>query len=66
MNTEHNEALGQEQKCVRPGLWHIEGFEIRQATYAPRFWMVRPIGKSHIVHIGATLRHCRDWIADNA
>lgn len=60
--TEHNEALGLEQKCKGPGLWLIEGYEVQRAY--PHVWEVRSIGSRHIVHVARTLRGCRDWIAD--
>lgn len=56
--SEHNEALGVEQRCVHPGRWLIEGYDT----------IKRPTGEWAIFHFDKwmgdvdTLAEAREWI----
>lgn len=67
--TEHAEALGLEQKCVRPGLWHIEGYTVRRMGRGLWYTYREFTGRRAAAGLGTlisttTLREAREWIWD--
>lgn len=51
-----------EQKCVHPGYWRIEGYDVEHARLIGARWHIRLFGKLQASF--GSLRECREWIAD--
>ena len=55
-----------EQKCVRPGYWRIEGYDVvriaRPDCKLRAAWEIRHLGARQAEYL--TLTECRGWIAD--
>lgn len=49
-----------EQKCIEPGLWHIDGHVVRR--HSSGWWSVTLFGR--VLHKARRLSECRQWIAD--
>jgi hypothetical protein len=60
--SEHHEALGLEQSCVRPGHWLIEGYDVTREHPVLGTWVVSRFGQP--VAFRRTLDGARIWIAD--
>lgn len=64
--TDNPEALPLEQKCIKPGLWLIEGHEVERypAGTLGRWWRIKDVppgpGRDH-----RTLTQARDWIREH-
>lgn len=54
-----------EQRCIRPGLWLIEGYSVQRSR---KVWLVwsGPEGErpptERPLHAAVTLSECREWI----
>lgn len=73
MGTDNPEALGLEQRCVRPGLWVIEGYTVMRVRHGGGSgrhgsivrWQVKgESGRSAGAEF-RTLGEVREWIKDN-
>lgn len=74
---EHPEALGLEQKCLRPGHWMIEGHNVVRFGYktwdkGSVDWCIFDLGATGVcaggarpIHMTKTLAAARDWIRLN-
>jgi hypothetical protein len=68
--TEHPEALGLEQRCIRPGEWMIEGYRVERVGYRSWHkncidWLIFAVGDdSNPVHMTKTLARAREWIRE--
>lgn len=56
---EHSEALGLEQRCVKPGHWLIEGYDVRREHGNWRVYRF----EVHLLDSFRTLKEAREWIA---
>lgn len=61
---EHNEALGLEQRCIKPGHWRIEGHDV--VRQQDGWWLVYEPGSYgsnwKARRLTKTLAAARDWI----
>ena len=68
MSSEHGPVTPLEQRCVRPGVWLIEGYRVRRIKYVRggsrplgTWWRVtQPDGK--LADPRRTLNEVREWI----
>jgi len=67
MDVEHAEALGLEQKCLKPGYWVIEGHIVWRLTWkrGGTYWYILSIDATRVVYVTKTLEQARDWIRMN-
>lgn len=49
-----------EQKCLKPGLWRIQGHTV-QRHHSSKWWFI--VTGNPPEHAFCTLRECREWIA---
>jgi hypothetical protein len=63
--TDNPEALGLEQKCVKPGRWLIEGYNVvRRGTSGHTWWLISRDGTA--LANRDTLTEAREWIREQS
>jgi hypothetical protein len=53
-------VMGLEQRCVEPGYWRIEGYDVYRVTQ----FLWRIVYFKEEVALCGTLRECREWIRE--